>query len=771
MSADETPASDSCYAATLVTTPSQYSKEQSDIALAALVLRSGVLTERQLSQALTQWTIHGSVSLIEHLLSLELLDPAKAQKLSEQVVKHLEESCDPPTSANGAPGKSVLLSTLDALDPSGTVARLMGLRAVAGAGANDSTGGRQSSIRYQFVRKIGQGGLGRVWLAFDHHLKRHVAVKEITVKSNPAALERFRREAEITAQLEHPGIVPIYQMGEDAQTGEVFYAMRFLGKRTFQDGILEYHERRAEGHDEPMLIRQLLMDFVNICQAIGHAHSRKVIHRDLKPENVAIDNFGQVIVIDWGIAKVLDELHQGDRLAMQETSAAGQNSTMEGQVLGTPLYMAPEQAAGRIDELDERTDIYGLGGILFAILSGYAPHERTREVANVANNRELLTAIAAKPTPSVCEVNPNADRALAAICEKAMARRRYLRYQTASQLAEDVQRWMAGEPVSAYREKPLQRLTRWIGRHQILSQIIAASLTVGIVALATWGIASHQNRAAQRQILFDEMRGYEREIQLRMTSYAERLAQNTKFMADLPAIQALIDAQGEVKDTEAEEIRRLEVMFEGLLHANPHYLSIAFAMKSTEDKPSDLVRVERHTANSAFVRVVPKSQIGEVNDPELFQQTAAQSLGESVLLIHERSLPQGGELKDVRLLASTPIYDEKTGELFGTLTIELNLLDRIVLSLDSIEMNDASIYITNSQGEIWASEEPQTKTEVATSHVNVGEFLPEAAAFLSSQSQRTVMNRDEGWIAGRILMDPANPDHSLGVVLRLQDED
>ncbi len=771
MSAEETPVTDSRYAATLVTSHPKYSKEQNDIALAALVLRSGVLTERQLSQALTEWTIHGSVPLIEHLVALELLDSSKVQKLSEQIVKHLEESCDAPTSANGSPGKSVLLSTLDALDPSGTVARLMGIRAVAGTGASDSTGGRQAAVRYQFVRKLGQGGLGRVWLAFDHHLKRHVAVKEITIRNNPAALERFRREAEITAQLEHPGIVPIYQMGDDSQTGEVFYAMRFLGKRTFQDGILEYHERRAEGNDEPMLIRQLLMDFVNICQAIGHAHSRKVIHRDLKPENVAIDNFGQVIVIDWGIAKVLDELHQGDRLAMQETLAVGQNSTMEGQVLGTPLYMAPEQAAGRIDELDERTDIYGLGGILFAILSGYAPHERTREVANVANNRELLTAIAAQPTPNVCDINPNADRSLAAICAKAMARRRYLRYQSASQLAEDVQRWMAGEPVSAYREKPFQRLTRWIKRHQILSQVIAVSLTVGVVALATWGIASHQNQAAQRQIQFDEMRGYEREIRLRMNSFAERLAQNTKFMADLPAIQALIHAQSQMKDDEAEEIRRLELMFTGLLHANPHYLSIAFAMKSAEDKASDMVRVERHSANAAFVRVVPKSRLGEGNNLELFQQTVAHSLGESVVMIQERSTPEAGGLKDIRMLASTPVYDEATGDLFGTLTIELDLLNRIALSLDPIEMNATSIYITNSQGDIWVSEEPQADIEVATSQVNVAELIPEAAEFFSGQDQRTVMDRSQGWIVGRIVMDPANPDQNIGVVLQLKNED
>ena len=155
---------------------------------------------------------------------------------------------------------------------------------------------------YRLIRKIGQGGLGRVWLAYDESLKRYVAIKEISGNDTPTAVERFDREAIITGRLEHPGIVPIYQLGTEESTGKSFYVMRFLGKTTLHDAIMEYHERRAEGDDDPMLIRRLLDDFVNACQALGHAHSRQVIHRDLKPENIAIDSFGQVIVIDWGIA-------------------------------------------------------------------------------------------------------------------------------------------------------------------------------------------------------------------------------------------------------------------------------------------------------------------------------------------------------------------------------------------------------------------------------------------------------------------------------------
>ncbi len=544
---------ESHFAQTLDGSATEFSREQQDIALAATALRSGVLTERQLSKALGSWTIHGSVSLADHLVEKGLLDESSRQQLSEQASSYLE-NCRTSGSNSRSPSESVLISTLDTVDPSGKIAQLMGIRAAAGKGAAESTDRRSAMLGYRLVRKIGQGGLGRVWLAYDENLKRHVAIKEISGRENPAVLERFRREAKITGQLEHPGIVPIYQLGDDEQTGEAFYAMRFLGKSTLHDSIMEYHERRSEGDENPMLIRQLLTDFVNVCQAIGHAHSRKVIHRDLKPENIAIDSFGQVIVIDWGIAKVIDEHSWSETAAEFDASAISGQSTMQGQVLGTPLYMAPEQAAGRVDELDERTDIYGLGAILFAILTGSAPHEKTRSDSAVSSGRELLSAITSQATPNALEVDGSIDQGLAAICSKAMARKQYARYQSATQLAEDVQRWMAGEPISAYEEKFSQRITRWIQHHHIWSQIIAAALIVSVVALVTLAIASRQSRVAARQVLFDEMRGFDREIEVQLESTANELTKDARFMSTLPPIQGIIDSRGGA--SESEGVRR-----------------------------------------------------------------------------------------------------------------------------------------------------------------------------------------------------------------------
>jgi serine/threonine protein kinase len=536
---------DSQYAETIAGRGLQFSREQEDIALAALALRSGALTERQLSESLGSWTIHGSVPLAEHLVSLGLLDESSRQKLSEQASEYLATCHASGTDGIGSASESVLINTLESIDPSGKIARLMGIQAAAGKSVVESADHRQAMLGYRLVRKIGQGGLGRVWLAFDEHLKRHVAIKEISGRDNPNTLERFRREAKITGHLEHPGIVPIYQLGNDQRSGQAFYAMRFLGKSTLHDAIMEYHERRSEGDDNPMLIRQLLTDFVNVCQAIGHAHSRKVIHRDLKPENIAIDSFGQVIVIDWGIAKVIDDLNVGDAGGELDFNAMSNQSTLQGQVLGTPMYMAPEQAAGRVDELDERTDIYGLGGILYAILTGNAPHEKTREESEASGGRDLLSAITSRPTPNARDVDSDIDDALAAICAKAMARKQYARYQSATALAEDVQRWMAGEPVSAHEESVSQRVTRWIRHHHLWSQIIAAVLIVGVVALATLAVAARQSRIAARQVLFDELDAYDHEIEVQLESTAVGLMQDARFMSTLPPIQGIIEGLGQ----------------------------------------------------------------------------------------------------------------------------------------------------------------------------------------------------------------------------------
>ena len=207
---------------------------------------------------------------------------------------------------------------------------------------------------------------------------------------------RFHREAEITGHLEHPNVVPLYQAGTNPVTHEPFYAMRFVGKRTLADAISEYHERCHLGKSDPLLLHRLLTAFLDVCQAIAYSHSRGVIHRDLKPNNVALDSFGQVIVLDWGLAKISDDGELGSQISGdQDVSDSVLTKTMAGEAIGTPLYMAPEQASGDLESIDHKTDIYGLGAILFDILTGHAPHENLGDPDHpVSSIEEMLKQIA-----------------------------------------------------------------------------------------------------------------------------------------------------------------------------------------------------------------------------------------------------------------------------------------------------------------------------------------------------------------------------------------
>ncbi|MCC9604511.1 serine/threonine protein kinase [Blastopirellula sp. JC732] len=744
-----------------------FSKEQQDIAMSALLLRTGALTERQLAQGFASWTLHGNLPLNEHLLAIGMIDDDTNKRIKNGAPRLLEEM--EKGGQRNSSVECVVAQTLDAVDPAGTIARLMGIRAVAGSGAADATGVRTSEARYKLLRKLGQGGLGRVWLAYDEHLKRPVAVKEITARDQATALERFRREAEITGRLEHPGIVPIYQLGEDAATGQAFYAMRFLGKETLHDSLMEYHERVAEGDHDPMLLRRLLTDFVNVCQAIGHAHSRKVIHRDLKPENVAIDSFGQVIVIDWGIAKVIDELQSLDHLAGSHSAAGSGHSTMEGQILGTPLYMAPEQAAGRVDELDERTDIYGLGAILYAILTGSAPHEQTRENSKTTTGRELLSAIAGRPSPSVLEANPHADPALAAICAKAMARRQYARYQSATELAEDVERWMAGEHVSAYRERPLQKLARWIQNHRIWSQAIGLLVVTGIVGLTVMIVASHQAARANRQVRFDEMRGYSRELEVQLRSTAEQVSKDARFMSNLPPIQTLIAPPENAADGESEEVwkSRLGMIYEEFLRANPDYVAIAY-MKLSEEAATDIVRVERNTSDAAYIRRVPTSRLIKFEEQNVLRQTMQLDRGDVQLVLRDANDDPTDTVTDgVRLFAATPVYDAVKGDLFGVVVVQVNLLNRLSKFLARVDQGTAIIDVTDGEGNVWISDKPGVGVVASNKVTPISTQIPELKEFFSDPDQTKKIDAAAGVIASKLTLDRLDDKTTVGVVLKL----
>jgi serine/threonine protein kinase len=322
-----------------------------------------------------------------------------------------------------------------------------------------------------------RGGMGEVWLAEDCDIGREVAIKALR-SERAEQWERFLGEGQITGQLEHPNIVPVYDLGLNEE-GRPFYVMKFVRGRTLKEAIDDFHAPTPD----PSLPREvqrlrLLESFVALCQAMAYAHSRGVIHRDLKPANVMLGPYGETLVIDWGLAKVVGHPEPpGGPGYVHLTYSGGSAETAAGSVIGTPAYMPPEMAEGRVAQVDERCDVYLLGATLYHILTGQPPRQGRSHEEMV----ELARTVAPVPPR---QLKPDVPRALEAICLKAMAQRQKDRYAGALDLAADVQRYLAGEPVSAYPEPVLDRAWRWCKRHRrALARSAAAALLVGVALL------------------------------------------------------------------------------------------------------------------------------------------------------------------------------------------------------------------------------------------------------------------------------------------------
>ncbi len=314
-----------------------------------------------------------------------------------------------------------------------------------------------SGTRYLLQKPLGRGGMGTVFLAEDTTLGRNVAVKVLDLPDASGELAaRMLREARIVAGLEHPGIVPVHDAGT-LPDGRVFYAMKYV-----QGDRLDQHLPKV-----PSLADRLRL-FLKVCDAVAFAHAHRVLHRDLKPENIMVGPFGEVLVMDWGVAKVLGGIAESckQQPSAEHASVMSRSRAPEtghGTVLGTPGYMAPEQARGEIDRLDERSDVFGLGAILRFLLTG----------------RGLLEATTAGAEIAVPRVPP----ALAAICAKAMSPEPADRYAGTQEMAADIARHLDGLPVSAYPENILQKAGRLLARHRVAVILILAYITVRLLLL------------------------------------------------------------------------------------------------------------------------------------------------------------------------------------------------------------------------------------------------------------------------------------------------
>lgn len=345
----------------------------------------------------------------------------------------------------------------------------------------------ETQTRYRILRSHARGGLGEVLVAEDASLRRLVALKVIRQPHDrdPGRRLRFTREAEITGRLDHPGIVPVHGIGTD-RSGRPCYTMRFVDGETLHEAIRRYHDLPGDGQsrERKLALRQLLQNFVSVCNTVAFAHSHQVIHRDLKPANILVGRFGETLVVDWGLAKQLGEGTRSDEacLAVAQPGSPRENGggdegplTQQNGVLGTPAFMSPEQALGCSD-LTTACDIWGLGATLFAILTGRPP-------IPTSDLGQMLEAVRSADFPRPREVRPGVAPALEAVCLKAMSRNPEDRYSSALLLAADLEHWLADEPVLAFREPLWNRCQRWMRHHRLLMTSLSAAAAVAIVAL------------------------------------------------------------------------------------------------------------------------------------------------------------------------------------------------------------------------------------------------------------------------------------------------
>jgi serine/threonine-protein kinase len=473
-----------------------------------LALHNNFIDRDTLLAAFNAWIADKSQSLGQILMDRGALTPARHALLLTLVHEHLQQhGFDPERSLAVVTVAPSVRDELDELRDFDHQSGLLYLR-LARADADEQTDSEKTTDwdddtaetdtggRFRIVRFHDRGALGEVFVARDQQLHRIVALKRIKLDhaTDEDKRARFVVEAEITGRLEHPGIVPVYGLGT-YEDGRPFYAMRFIRGDNLRSAIEQFHQAEENGRDpgqRNLALLKLLRRFLDVCNAIDYAHSRGVLHRDLKPGNIMLGKFGETLVVDWGLAKSVGRPEPAaasatlDDRTLVPQSGSDVRGTEVGARLGTPAYMSPEQAAGRIDTVGPASDVYSLGATLYCLLTG-------RAAFSDSDLPDLLHKVEHGQFPPPRQLKGWVDPALDAICLKAMATNPAQRYRTPRALADDVEHWLADEPVSAWREPWTRRLLRVLKRNRTAVVGVGAAMMAAVVGLAS--VSAVQARA------------------------------------------------------------------------------------------------------------------------------------------------------------------------------------------------------------------------------------------------------------------------------------
>lgn len=674
--------------------------------------------------------------------------------------------------------------------------------------------------RYVRQETLGQGGCGIVYRAFDRQLQRDVVVKQILPGSNDdeQIRHRFWHEAMITGSLEHPGIAPVYEAGQDEASGESFYAMKWLKGQTLHDAIEQLHRttnRQAWKHG----LRELLERFVAVCQTLAYAHENNVIHRDIKAANIMLGAFGETVVLDWGIAKRLPpsqttgasaETH-GTTCALQANSVASSQQpaaflvaplpindlTCQGDLVGTPSAMSPEQAQGQTESLDHRTDLFSLGSLLYEILTGTSAFR-------CADPQQTLEQVRTGRYTPCRSVNRKVPRPLASICERSLQVDPDRRFQSAGEFANEIKRYLSGERVSVHAESWWEAIDRLARKHRNVTWTIIASLAVlavgATIALSlvhhaqqnearahtqTLGQLSASRQASDQWLIgisgdlqfypgLEELRS---ELLVKAQAHYEQLVQapcvtpqqsleNAKARIRLADLHQLQDARDRATEQFEQALQLLtkieprlspELQRDVQLQRANALIGMAISAAASTTRDSLLLEAQEH-----LTQLAPTDCNGEVANASVrCSLLVARSLSER--FAYDRAIEQLESIEPLALQLHVQHSDARHRHLYATLLKELSQLHYVQKHYQEAALVDQTLIevfdqaLSEGTRADWLEERAMALVHQGNCWLQLGETLSARAAY-----EQAIDDYQAAW---QSLYGQAYYSESLGTVL------